>query len=69
VRAGRAGSVRYAGNPSVALDLRSLRALPGTRSLRIVVVRDPSGRRRDDCFFTTDLSMTPAEIVETIAKR
>jgi hypothetical protein len=41
----------------------------GTRLLRIVVVRDPSGRRRDDCFFTTDLSMKPTEIIETIAKR
>jgi len=41
----------------------------GTRLLRIVVVRDPSRKRRDDCFFTTDPSMTPAEIVETIAKR
>ena len=41
----------------------------GTRLLRIVVVRDPSGRRRDDCFFTTDLSMTPTEIIETVAKR
>lgn len=27
--------------------------------LRIVVVRDPSGRRRDDCFFSTDRSLTP----------
>jgi hypothetical protein len=41
----------------------------GTRLLWIVVVRDPSGRRHDDCFFTTDLSMTPTEIIETIAKR
>ena len=41
----------------------------GTRLLRVVVVRDPSGRRRDDCFFTTDLSMTPTEIIETVAKR
>jgi hypothetical protein len=41
----------------------------GTRLLNIVVVRDPSGRRRDDCFFTTDLSMKPTEIIETVAKR
>ena len=41
----------------------------GTQLLRIVVVRDPSGKRRDDCYFTTDLSMTPVEIIETIAKR
>ena len=41
----------------------------GTQLLRIVVVRDPSRKRRDDCYFTTDLSMTPVEIIETIAKR
>lgn len=41
----------------------------GTQLLNIVVVRDPSGGRRDDCFFTTDLSMTPTEIIETVAKR
>jgi hypothetical protein len=41
----------------------------GTQLLRIVVTRDPSRKRRDDCYFTTDLSMTPVEIVETIAKR
>ena len=52
---------------------KSVRALwynsAGTQLLNIVVVRDPSGRRRDDCFFTTDLSMTPTEIIETVAKR
>jgi hypothetical protein len=41
----------------------------GTQLLRIVVVRDPSRKRRDDCYFTTDLSMTPVGIIETIAKR
>jgi hypothetical protein len=41
----------------------------GTRLLRVVVVRDPSGKRRDDCFFTTDLSMKPTEVLETIARR
>jgi hypothetical protein len=52
---------------------KTIRALwynsAGTRPLNIVVVRDPSGKRRDDCFFTTDLSMTPTEIIETVARR
>jgi len=58
---------------SARVWFKSVRALwynsAGTRLLRVVVVRDPSGRRRNDCFFTTDLSMTPTEIIETIAKR
>jgi SRSO17 transposase len=58
---------------SVRVWLKSVDALwynsAGTQLLRVVVVRDPSRRRRDDCFFTTDLSMTPTEIIETIAKR
>jgi DDE superfamily endonuclease/Archaeal putative transposase ISC1217 len=41
----------------------------GSRLLRIVVVRDPSGRRRDDCFFSTDLTLTPPQILETFALR
>ena len=41
----------------------------GTRLLRIVVVRDPSGRRKDDCFFTTDLTLSPRAILELIAMR
>jgi hypothetical protein len=41
----------------------------GQRLLRIVVVRDPSGRRRDDCFFSTDLTLTPPQILETFALR
>src|SRR5712691_8584536 len=31
----------------------------GQQLLRIVVVRDPRGRRRDDCFFSTDLTLFP----------
>jgi len=31
----------------------------GQKLLRIVVVRDPKGGRRDDCFFSTDLTLTP----------
>ena len=41
----------------------------GSRLLRIVVVRDPSGRRRDDCFFSTDLTLKPPQILETFALR
>jgi DDE superfamily endonuclease/Archaeal putative transposase ISC1217 len=41
----------------------------GSRLLRIVVVRDPGGRRRDDCFFSTDLALTPQQILETFALR
>ena len=41
----------------------------GQRLLNISVVRDPSGKRRDDCFFTTNLSASPVDILETIAAR
>jgi hypothetical protein len=41
----------------------------GQRLLRVVVVRDPGGRRRDDCFFSTDLTMSPAEILTTFSWR
>ncbi len=41
----------------------------GSRLLRIVVVHDPSGRRRDDCFFSTDLTLKPPQILETFALR
>ncbi len=41
----------------------------GTRRLRIVVVRDPSGRRKDDCFFSTDLSLSAKAILELFAMR
>ena len=58
---------------SVRVWFKSVRALwynsAGARLLNVVVVRDPSGKRRDDCFFSTDLSMTPTEIIETISKR
>ena len=40
-----------------------------SRLLRIVVVRDPSRRRRDDCFFSTDLTLQPPQILETFALR
>ena len=41
----------------------------GSRLLRIVVVHDPSGRRRDDCFFSTDLTLKPPQILEIFALR
>ena len=58
---------------SVRAWYKTVRALwynsAGPRPVTVVVVRDPSGKRRDDCFFTTDLSMKPVEIVETVARR
>jgi hypothetical protein len=41
----------------------------GSRLLRIVVVRDPSGRRRDDCFFSTDRTLKPTQLLENFALR
>jgi hypothetical protein len=37
--------------------------------VRIVVVRDPSRRRRDEAFFCTDLAQDPAFILQTYAAR
>ncbi|MGH3026147.1 MAG: IS701 family transposase, partial [Gaiellaceae bacterium] len=37
--------------------------------VRLVVVRDPKGIEPDDYFFTTDLQMAPAEVVEIYAGR
>jgi DDE superfamily endonuclease len=48
-----------------ALWYGALRAQP----VRIVVVRDPAGRRKDEAFFTTDLAATPAFILESYARR
>ncbi len=41
----------------------------GSRLLCVVVVRDPSGRRHDDCFFSTDLTLKPPQIMESFALR
>src|SRR6266481_5614532 len=41
----------------------------GSRLLRIVMVRDPRGHRRDDCFFSTDLTLKPPQILETFGLR
>ena len=58
---------------SVPVWLKWQRALwynsAGRRPVLSVVVRDPSRKRRDDCFFTTDVSATPSDVVETYAKR
>jgi hypothetical protein len=38
-------------------------------SVRWVVVRDPEGKYKDEVFFTTDLTLTPAQIVEAFVRR
>jgi hypothetical protein len=48
-----------------ALWYGALRAQP----IRIVVVRDPGGRRREEAFFCTDLMQDPAFILQTYAAR
>ncbi|HVG96563.1 MAG TPA: hypothetical protein VNK05_06675, partial [Chloroflexota bacterium] len=48
-----------------ALWYGALRAQP----IRFVVVRDPSGRRRDETFFCTDLAVGAAFLLTTYAKR
>lgn len=37
--------------------------------VQVVIVRDPSGHEKDDYFFTTDLSMDPAHLVEIYSAR
>lgn len=41
----------------------------GQQLLRIVVVRDPSRRRRDDCFFSLDRTLTATQILEIFSRR
>ena len=41
----------------------------GLRVIRIVVVRDPSGKMKDAYLFTTDLTATSAWVIATYAKR
>ena len=48
-----------------ALWYGALREAP----VRFVVVRDPSGRRRDEAFFCTDLTTSVRFVLETYAKR
>ena len=40
-----------------------------TRLVRIVVTRDPKGRIEDRAYFTTDLSLSAAQILAVFAKR
>lgn len=39
------------------------------RPVRIVIVRDPSGRRQDEAFFSTDATMDATALLETYARR
>jgi hypothetical protein len=48
-----------------ALWYHALRDQP----VRIVVVRDPAGRRKDEAFFCTDLTVSPAGLLEGYARR
>jgi hypothetical protein len=41
----------------------------GQQLLRIVVVRDPSGRRRDDGFFSLDRTLPATQILEIFSRR
>jgi hypothetical protein len=41
----------------------------GQQLLRVVLVRDPSGRRHDDCFFSLDLKLTATQILELFSRR
>ena len=41
----------------------------GARLLRIVVVRDPSRKRKDDCFFSTDRTLPGTAVLTLFAKR
>jgi hypothetical protein len=58
---------------SVTVNYKAIDALwyssAGTKMLRIVVVRDPKGKRKDDCFFSTDLTIRPEAILEAYALR
>jgi hypothetical protein len=41
----------------------------GQQLLRVVLVRDPRGRRHDDCFFSLDLTLTATQILELFSQR
>ncbi len=60
---GKAVDVRY--KTAVVLWYNSTHTMP----VRMVLVRDPKGGRRDGCFFTTDPLMTPETVLETYALR
>ena len=40
-----------------------------THPILLVICRDPSGKEKDDFFFTTDITMRPAQVVEQYASR
>lgn len=58
---------------SVAIRYKSRVALwysaGGSRPLHIVLIRDPSGQRRDCAFFATELCLSPQSILQTYAQR
>ena len=39
------------------------------KRVRWVLVRDPEGKRKDEVFFTTDMKLTPKQIVEAFVRR
>lgn len=41
----------------------------GERLLSIVIVRDPSGKRHDEAFFSTDLTLSMAQVLERFSLR
>jgi hypothetical protein len=41
----------------------------GQQLLRIVVVHDPSGRRRHDCLFSLDLTLSATQILDIFSRR
>jgi SRSO17 transposase len=57
--------VRVLYKTTVALWYNSAGKMP----LRIVVVRDPKGRRKDEAFFSTDPNASPESVLETYALR
>lgn len=60
---GKDVSIRY--KTAVVLWYNSTRTMP----VRIVLVRDPKKRRKDDCFFSMDSKMAPETIIETYGRR
>jgi hypothetical protein len=58
---------------TVAVKYKTTQALwyqaAGTTLVRVVVVRDPRGRRKDECFYSTDAALTPEQVLEAYALR
>jgi len=57
----------------VLTNVKQFRALwykaGGSRLLNIIVIRDPSGRRWDSAYYSTDLQATAEELIERYARR